>query len=49
MKGIQGVGPATVAALQRIKITTKGELLYLHQVVCGGSMGQTTSFLRVRS
>ena len=49
MTGIQGVGPQTVAALKKIGITSKGELLYLYGVVCNGCMGTTSSFLRVRS
>ena len=49
LNGITGVGPQSVAAFQSIGISSKGELLYLHKVICGGNMGVTKAFLRVRS
>ena len=49
LKGIQGMGTQSVAALKGIGISSKGELLYLHDVVCGGKKGATSTFVKVRS
>ena len=49
LKGIRGMGASSVGSLQGIGISSKGELLYLHKVMCGGDMGATKAFLRVSS
>ena len=49
LKGIEGMGASSVGSLQGIGISSKGELLYLHKVMCGGDMGATKAFLKVSS